>query len=78
MAGVTAASIHALDPGVKLPLSICFKPSDSKGVLFILFIFNNYNLSMHGESPELHAALSWVLISAKRSAQLGTINIRVT
>ena len=33
---MTAASIHAADPGVKLPLDVCSKQGDSKG----LFIFN--------------------------------------
>lgn len=32
---MTAASIHAADPGVKLPLDVCLKQSDDGRVLFI-------------------------------------------
>lgn len=41
MAGVTAATIHAADPGVKLPLDVYFKQNDGKAVLII---YNHYNI----------------------------------
>lgn len=54
MAGVTAASIHAVDPGVKLPLDVCFKQSDE---IYLLLIYL-YNIWLHGQRhapPELVA-----------------------